>query len=178
MGAHILRPDAVALGWGVWKSLSINRRGENFPVASFPACHDGLRDVSMLMTTMTMRMIRLCKWFLQMQRHAGCLGRASSRPSCSWLHVPHVPGKSESELIWCLNVLCFFRRSLIQNYFPHKMYRKRIDLALRCNMLPQLMVYPKKISTQCTNNLYFHFQPSAFPLLSPPDPLSRIAKNH
>ena len=89
-----------------------------------------------------------------MQRHAGCLGRASSRPSCSGLHVPHVPGKSENELIWCLNVLCFFRRSLIQNYFPHKMHRKRIDLVLRCNMLPQLLVDSKSFSTQCTNNLY------------------------
>ena len=72
-------------------------------------------------------MIRLCKWFLQMQRNASCLGRASSRPSGSWLHVPHVPGKSESELIWCLHVLCFFRRLLIQSYFPHKLHRKRID---------------------------------------------------
>ena len=88
-----------------------------------------------------------------MQRHASCLGRASSRPSGSWLHVPHVPGKSESELIWCLNVLCFFRQLLIQNYFPHKLHMKRIDLVLRCNMLPQL-VDSKSFSTQCTNNLY------------------------
>ena len=55
----------------------------------------------------------------------------------------HMSQVKMSELIWCLNVLCFFRRSLIQNYFPHKMYRKRIDLVLRCNKLPQLMVDSK-----------------------------------
>ena len=78
--------------------------------------------------------------------------------SCSWLHVSHVPGKSESELIWCLNVLCFFRRSLIQNYFPHKMYRKRIDLVLRCNKLPQLMVdskyFPHNAQTICIKSVF------------------------
>ena len=39
------------------------------------------------------------------------------------------------ELIWCSNVIWFLRWSLIQNHFPHKMHKRRIDLFVCLGMV-------------------------------------------